>query len=64
MIVSFGRPGRVGASSFAGMRLARKSQGFGKICVESFPKYIKLFALEMGSINSSGANDPVSMINL
>jgi hypothetical protein len=37
-IVSFGRPGRVGASSFAGMKLARKSQGFGKICVESFPK--------------------------
>jgi hypothetical protein len=34
----FCRPGGAGKSPLAGMRLARKSQGFGKICVESFPK--------------------------
>jgi hypothetical protein len=37
-IVSFGSAGSAGKSPFAGMGLARKSQGFGKICVESFPK--------------------------
>jgi hypothetical protein len=41
-IVSSDCPDRAAVSAFAGMRLARKSQGFGKICVESFPKYIKL----------------------
>jgi hypothetical protein len=34
----FWPPGGAGKSSVTGMRLARKSQGFGKICVESFPK--------------------------
>jgi hypothetical protein len=34
----FWPPGCAGKSSVTGMRLARKSQGFGKICVESFPK--------------------------
>jgi hypothetical protein len=37
-IVSPGHPGGARISAFGGMGLARKSQGFGKICVESFPK--------------------------
>jgi len=44
----FQAPRGVVKSPFAGNWLARKSQGFGKICVESFPKYIKLFRAQDG----------------
>jgi len=53
-VVSSGRRERGGISSFAGMKLARKSQGFGKICGETFFDYFKLFpALETGAIHLS-----------
>jgi len=64
MIVSFGHTDGAGKSTLDGMGLARKSQGFGKICVESFPKYIKLFRVQDRFINSSGANDTKLIINL
>ena len=58
-IVSSGHAGRAGISSLAEMRLARKSQGFGKICGETFPRYIKIrSALGTGAVHPAGVNDP------